>query len=200
MIKVSPMPLQITEREATSQDKWTYAVQWEQFARENMQDPNKAHTPLELLFVGEPSIIVTLKDNNIHSVEQCANFPTARWEKLNKLDANLGRELADYQRRSQEFLRRIEEALPFQEMHRQIADRGDTLKQLQIEMLQLENKLAEITKQQAPAGQRALYSEAKPVDIPDPRKAHLYDPQAQMIQGLARERLADLQRARGKRR
>jgi hypothetical protein len=95
-----------------------------------MQDPNKAHTPLGLLFAGEPSIVVTLKDQGIHSVEQGANFPTARWEAANKLDANLGRELADYQRRCQEYLKKAEEALPYQEMQREIASRGDTVRQL----------------------------------------------------------------------
>jgi hypothetical protein len=202
--------LQTTEREATTRDKWQYSVEWEQFAREHMQDPNKAHTPLELLFAGEPSIIVTLKDHGIHSVEQGANFPTARFDEINKNDAVLARELADYQRRCQEYLKRAEEALPYQEMQREIASRGDTVRQLLEEMQRMQNKLAEITKQQVPHGQRALYPKSHiPLTeeaqiaagfLPDPKKAVAYNPQLAVINGRAGEQLKDLQRARGKRR
>jgi hypothetical protein len=180
--------LNVQDTPVTDHHKHAYADAWVEFCKSAMDAP-KHFTPLDArLFIDEPSVVVTLKGLGINSVEALAEWSTGAHDKLMLKEPALAREVARWQIRAREFLEKAESTATFSTLQRDLGKKGDELADLREEIQRMKNLLADITKKQSPAGQRALYSQAKPVDIPKYADMSRIDPQMHLINSRVNNR------------
>lgn len=64
--------LNIIDREATTQDKRRFPMQWHQFQQNSPQE--SSGTPIEMLYPAQPSIPAALRASGVHTIEQCSEL------------------------------------------------------------------------------------------------------------------------------
>lgn len=165
--------LNIVEREATEIDKKRFSNHWNAYVQGKAQVPDGV--PLNLLFPTSPHIEATLKQYNIHTVEQLANLSGTGI-------TTVGMGCMEWVNKAKKYIEQAEKGVPHHQMQKMLDDRDKKIEQLERQVNEMSAHFAQLQAQQ---DQRPVPVTRNPVPVRQnflPDLSH-QDPQSMMIAG-----------------
>lgn len=180
--------LNIVDREATEIDKRRFSNHWNAYCQGRAQIPDGV--PLNLLFPNHPHIEATLKQYNVHTVEQLANLS-------GNAIGTVGMGAQDWVNKAKKYLEQAEKGVNHHQMQKLLDERDNKIAQLQRQIDEMAAQFAQAvaaqTNQPVPVTRNPVPHRMN--TLPDLSQS---DPQSMMIAGTMNEQNAPRRAGRPK--
>ncbi len=161
--------LMAIDRPVSDLDKRQYRERWAQYQDKRQQTPDGV--PIDLLFPHHPNVAMTLKQYNIHTVEQLANLSG---------DAlgNIGMGAQDWQTRAKNYMLQAEKGVNHHKFQKELDERDSRIKTLERQVQEMAAHFAQAKAQ----------NDGKPALVQHQFPPANYDAQSHVIAGSMQER------------
>jgi hypothetical protein len=179
--------LNVVDREATDMDRHRFPMQWHQFKKKQVQQPDG--TPVELLYPEQPVIAATLRSHGVQVVEQLAKLSGTAIQ-----DVGMG--CQNWVNYAQKYLEMASKGASESSVRRQFEQKDREINVLRRQVEDLKNKLEGIAQQNMQGPDLATMQSmlASMMQRPQHMPQVAFDPQTAMINAQGQATRATKQR------